>query len=228
MNVFAKEYCEQLIWNGLFFTLSLPLLHSVLDPIQSQFQFQFQFQSQSNTLNQKWTRKEGKKPILNHFQIQKLFHSPFIQHNHQSNQKKTSPFQSILIMIVRKNSSHTIGVEFGSKIIRVAGKDAKLQIWDTAGQERFRFSLPLSFLIRLVFYATTPQLHIFTQFHLPHTSYWLFLIRLLLTFIQSHWIYLSISISTLRSVTRSYYRHAVGCLLVYDITRLLMIDILSA
>merc|ERR1711874_118615 len=33
---------------------------------------------------------------------------------------------------------HTIGVEFGSKIIPVGGKTVKLQIWDTAGQERFR------------------------------------------------------------------------------------------
>ncbi|XP_039301123.1 ras-related protein Rab-4B-like, partial [Nilaparvata lugens] len=40
--------------------------------------------------------------------------------------------------IVKNDSSHTIGVEFGSKIINVAGKSVKLQIWDTAGQERFR------------------------------------------------------------------------------------------
>eukprot|EP00922_Rhytidocystis_sp_ex-Travisia-forbesii_P007825 GHVS01011582.1.p1 GENE.GHVS01011582.1~~GHVS01011582.1.p1 ORF type:complete len:216 (-),score=20.50 GHVS01011582.1:659-1306(-) len=38
----------------------------------------------------------------------------------------------------KKGSSHTIGVEFGSKIIRVGGKRIKLQIWDTAGQERYR------------------------------------------------------------------------------------------
>lgn len=38
----------------------------------------------------------------------------------------------------RKGSSHTIGVEFGSKIISVGGKRIKLQIWDTAGQERYR------------------------------------------------------------------------------------------
>jgi len=55
------------------------------------------------------------------------------------------------------DSTHTIGVEFGSKVID-AGKFLKLQIWDTAGQERFR------------------------------------------------------------SVTRSYYRGAAGCILVYDIT----------
>ncbi|ERE80522.1 ras-related protein Rab-4A-like protein [Cricetulus griseus] len=39
---------------------------------------------------------------------------------------------------VKDDSNHTIGVEFGSKIINVGGKYVKLQIWDTAGQERFR------------------------------------------------------------------------------------------
>jgi len=38
----------------------------------------------------------------------------------------------------KEDSSHTIGVEFGSRIINVGGKAIKLQIWDTAGQERFR------------------------------------------------------------------------------------------
>ncbi|KAI3385659.1 hypothetical protein SNEBB_004709 [Seison nebaliae] len=33
---------------------------------------------------------------------------------------------------------HTIGVEFGTRIIDVTNKKIKLQIWDTAGQERFR------------------------------------------------------------------------------------------
>lgn len=33
---------------------------------------------------------------------------------------------------------HTIGVEFGTRIIDVCGQKIKLQIWDTAGQERFR------------------------------------------------------------------------------------------
>jgi len=36
------------------------------------------------------------------------------------------------------DSPHTIGVEFGTRIIDVNSKKIKLQIWDTAGQERFR------------------------------------------------------------------------------------------
>ena len=40
---------------------------------------------------------------------------------------------------VKQDSSHTIGVEFGSKVVNVGGKSVKLQIWDTAGQERFRY-----------------------------------------------------------------------------------------
>eukprot|EP00013_Stygamoeba_regulata_P018472 CAMPEP_0177670808 /NCGR_PEP_ID=MMETSP0447-20121125/24310_1 /TAXON_ID=0 /ORGANISM="Stygamoeba regulata, Strain BSH-02190019" /LENGTH=218 /DNA_ID=CAMNT_0019178043 /DNA_START=43 /DNA_END=699 /DNA_ORIENTATION=- len=32
----------------------------------------------------------------------------------------------------------TIGVEFGARMIDIAGKSIKLQIWDTAGQESFR------------------------------------------------------------------------------------------
>ncbi|KAF5223168.1 putative Ras-related protein Rab4 [Trypanosoma cruzi] len=58
-----------------------------------------------------------------------------------------------------EQQAQTIGVEFGSKIVQLAGRKVKLQIWDTAGQERYK------------------------------------------------------------SVTRSYYRGAVGCLIVYDITQ---------
>ena len=39
---------------------------------------------------------------------------------------------------VKNDAHHTIGVEFGSKIVNISGKSIKLQIWDTAGQERFR------------------------------------------------------------------------------------------
>uniref|UniRef100_A0AAY5KX25 Ras-related protein Rab-4B n=1 Tax=Esox lucius TaxID=8010 RepID=A0AAY5KX25_ESOLU len=37
----------------------------------------------------------------------------------------------------KQDSNHTIGVEFGSRVVNVGGKTVKLQIWDTAGQERF-------------------------------------------------------------------------------------------
>jgi len=38
----------------------------------------------------------------------------------------------------KQDSTHTIGVEFGSKIVTIGGRSVKLQIWDTAGQERFK------------------------------------------------------------------------------------------
>jgi Ras-related protein Rab-2A len=38
----------------------------------------------------------------------------------------------------RPDHDLTIGVEFGSRLVNVDGKDIKLQIWDTAGQESFR------------------------------------------------------------------------------------------
>ena len=44
----------------------------------------------------------------------------------------------VIFLTVKQDSSHTIGVEFGSKVVNVGGKSVKLQIWDTAGQERFR------------------------------------------------------------------------------------------
>ncbi len=40
--------------------------------------------------------------------------------------------------VVKADSTHTIGVEFGSRVVDVGGKQIKLQVWDTAGQERFR------------------------------------------------------------------------------------------
>jgi Ras-related protein Rab-2A len=32
----------------------------------------------------------------------------------------------------------TLGVEFGSKILKINDLDIKIQIWDTAGQESFK------------------------------------------------------------------------------------------
>uniref|UniRef100_A0A3Q1GM09 RAB4B, member RAS oncogene family n=1 Tax=Acanthochromis polyacanthus TaxID=80966 RepID=A0A3Q1GM09_9TELE len=43
-----------------------------------------------------------------------------------------------LTAALKQDSNHTIGVEFGSRVVNVGGKTVKLQIWDTAGQERFR------------------------------------------------------------------------------------------
>lgn len=43
-----------------------------------------------------------------------------------------------LLSSVMADCPHTIGVEFGTRIIEVSGQKIKLQIWDTAGQERFR------------------------------------------------------------------------------------------
>ena len=37
----------------------------------------------------------------------------------------------------------TIGVEFGSFVIKLDGKIVKLQIWDTAGGEQFRSLTPI-------------------------------------------------------------------------------------
>ena len=47
-------------------------------------------------------------------------------------------FENWKYKTVKQESSHTIGVEFGSKVTNCGGKSVKLQIWDTAGQERFR------------------------------------------------------------------------------------------
>lgn len=46
----------------------------------------------------------------------------------------------VLSVVVMADCPHTIGVEFGTRIIEVSGQKIKLQIWDTAGQERFRYS----------------------------------------------------------------------------------------
>ena len=38
----------------------------------------------------------------------------------------------------RQDTKSTVGVEFGSKKVKVGESNIKLQIWDTAGQERYR------------------------------------------------------------------------------------------
>jgi small GTP-binding protein len=60
----------------------------------------------------------------------------------------------------RKNSSYTVGVEFGAKIVQMQGRSIKLQIWDTAGQERYRAvcrSYYRGAVGALVVYDTTDQ-----------------------------------------------------------------------
>lgn len=44
----------------------------------------------------------------------------------------------LVASVVMADCPHTIGVEFGTRIVEVSGQKIKLQIWDTAGQERFR------------------------------------------------------------------------------------------
>lgn len=56
-----------------------------------------------------------------------------------SHKDTTLTLTLIIFWVVKQDSSHTIGVEFGSKVVNVGGKSVKLQIWDTAGQERFRW-----------------------------------------------------------------------------------------
>lgn len=51
---------------------------------------------------------------------------------------KSSFMHQFLAGKFRKQSTHTIGVEFGTKIISLGQRKIKLQIWDTAGQERYR------------------------------------------------------------------------------------------
>ena len=43
----------------------------------------------------------------------------------------------VTLFEVMADCPHTIGVEFGTRIIEVSGQKIKLQIWDTAGQERY-------------------------------------------------------------------------------------------
>ena len=59
---------------------------------------------------------------------------------HQFTEKKCKRSQPSAVhhlnVVVMADCPHTIGVEFGTRIIEVSGQKIKLQIWDTAGQER--------------------------------------------------------------------------------------------
>lgn len=56
----------------------------------------------------------------------------------ESSTGKTCILRRFLEDNFKEDTLHTIGVEFGTKIIQIGGKSLKLQIWDTAGQERFQ------------------------------------------------------------------------------------------
>ena len=53
------------------------------------------------------------------------------------NQIRPESLLNKLKILVMADCPHTIGVEFGTRIIEVSGQKIKLQIWDTAGQERW-------------------------------------------------------------------------------------------
>ncbi|CAG9317470.1 unnamed protein product [Blepharisma stoltei] len=76
--------------------------------------------------------------------------------------------------IFKEQHNVTIGVEFGTKTVRINDQPIKLQIWDTAGQESFR-SITRSFYRRadgvLLVYDTTAK-HTF-----ENCEYWLDEIR---------------------------------------------------
>lgn len=53
-----------------------------------------------------------------------------------------------MLILVMADCPHTIGVEFGTRIIEVCGQKIKLQIWDTAGE-----SSPLKSSFKTIHYV---------------------------------------------------------------------------
>ena len=105
----------------------------------------------------------------------------------------------LTVLVVKKEATHTVGVEFGSKITQVAGKDIKFQVWDT-GTLLEVLGPPCAVGKNLTggWNSWTGEISARTA---PYRLQ-------------------SFSSSASRSVTRSYYRGSAGAILVYDITRL--------
>ncbi|AAF78385.1 T10O22.18 [Arabidopsis thaliana] len=89
----------------------------------------------------------------------------------------------------RLDSKPTIGVDFAYRNVRVGDKTIKAQIWDTAGQERI-----VNFFNNLC---------VFTYLKYNTVLFFIFA-----------W-----EEKRFRAITSSYYRGALGALLIYDITR---------
>lgn len=89
-----------------------------------------------------------------------------------------------------------IGVEFGTKIITLGDCHIKLQIWDTAGQERYLKQTRATGLrlLRIWYSASSSKENLFCNAQKRREN----------------------AATRYRAVTRSYYRGAVGALILYD------------
>lgn len=79
----------------------------------------------------------GKSCLLHQFTEKKCESVFFVCALYYTQRVFCSPSSPISLSVMA-DCPHTIGVEFGTRIVEVSGQKIKLQIWDTAGQERFR------------------------------------------------------------------------------------------